>query len=146
MNAPTSILSFLILFMSPPFSRQETVESQTLIISGPKVIFFTPTKAEVDSVMQLEGAEIADVVDEYNYAAGKAAYYLSIVKIPAVFTTSQIVVFKLARNRVLRFDRRKISDPVGMILSDGDQEPRLIAGPREDSQLVSEINRFFHIQ
>lgn len=136
----------LLLSLVSPGSQQETQTEQPLVISGPKVIFFSPTKAEVDSIVRDEGLEITDLLDEYEYVTGKVAYYLSAVKIPFEFTDRTVVLIKLSKNRVRRFDRRQVADPVGMILTDGEQEPRLVVGPQEDPQLISEVNGFFHIE
>ena len=125
--------------------QQPAVENP-LVVTGAKVIFFAPMKAEVDSIVANEGLEITDVLDDYDFATGKVAYYLTSLKIPCAFTDRQVILFKLSHNRVRRFDRRLIADPMGMILTDGEQEPRLIAGPREEPQLISEINTFFHIE
>ena len=67
------------------------------------------------------------------------------ITIGVEFTESRVILVKLSRNRVRRIDRNHLTDPVGMVLTDGEQEPRLIAGPRDDAQLISEINSFFHI-
>lgn len=141
--------SFLVtLFLSLPFTmgvRQQTDQSP-LVITGAKVVFFTPTQAERDSIVQQEGLEIDDIIDDYNLSSGKAAVYLGTLKVPVEYSSSRWIIFRLGKKSVRQFDRKVVPDVVGMILSDGVQVPRLIGGPREPQQLISEINEFFHIK
>jgi len=138
-----ALMATLLLSAIRPLQSGPT--EQPLVVTGPKVIFFHPTKTEVDSVIRNGGLEITDILDDYDFASGRAAYYLSMITIGVEFTESRVILVKLSRNRVRRIDRNHLTDPVGMVLTDGEQEPRLIAGPRDDAQLISEINSFFHI-
>lgn len=114
--------------------------------SGASVIFFSPPRAERDSIAQAEGLEIDDILDDFQYASGKAAVYLGTHRIPVAFTSDARIVVKLRNGRMHTFDRRTVSGLVGMILTDGLQEPRLVAGVAPYGEVVSQIDAFFHLK
>jgi hypothetical protein len=142
-----SSLVTLVLLPLLPF-RQQTVKEDTsqAPINGPAVVFFGPTKAEGDSLVQLSGLELADVFDEFDLAAGKVAVYAKNHGIPVQFTTSPMTLLKLPDKKIRAVDRRTIPEYVGMILADGVQEPRIVAGITDERRLYAEINEFFKLK
>ena len=135
---------FLLLFFIPSFASPQTADDP-LRISGLRVLFFGPSRAERDSLARGEGLEIDDVMDDFNYYAGKAAVFLSRAGIPAEFTESRVVIVKTGTAKFRTFDRRSIQEPVGMILTDGVHEPRLVPGRGTDRDLILEISEYFHL-
>ena len=138
--------STILLFFLPlaPFCHAQE-ERSPIVVTGPIVVFFGPTKSEGDSITQSEGLDIANMLDDFDLASGRTSVYLSRKKIPYRFTTSPTMYVKLSSGKVRRFDRKAIPDLVGMILSDGQQEPRLVSGSAGEQALVSQINDFFRI-
>ncbi len=136
------LMSSLLLL---PFVGRAQQEASSLVVQGPMVVFFEPTKAEGDSITQSEGLDNAAMLDDYELASGKTAVYLSRKKIPYQYTTSQTIYVKLSNGKVRRFDRKAIPDLVGMILSDGVKEPRLVSGSAAEQALIFQINDFFRI-
>jgi hypothetical protein len=108
-------------------------------------VFFGPSRAERDSIARDEGLEIDDLLDDFNYNAGKAAVYLSRAGIPSEFTESRIVIVKTGGAQFRTFDRKSIPDPVGMVLTDGFHEPRVVPGRGTDRDLLIEIKDYFHL-
>lgn len=138
------LLGLLPIVFVQTGSAQEAKPQET--IAGSAVIFFGPTKEEGDSLVQLSGLDLADVFDDFDLAAGKSAVYAGRREIPVHFTTSPAVFVKLSTGKIRRFDRRMVPEHVGMILTDGFQEPRILAGITDERRLTVEINEFFNIK
>ena len=139
-----SIVS-LSLVAAGQCAGQEKNDVSATALQGPGVVFFGPTKAEGDSIARAEGMDIADMLDEFDLASGKTAVYLGSKKIPYQFTTKRSILVKVSSGKVWRFDRKAIPDLVGMILSDGVQEPRSVSGSGEANALIHQVNDFFRI-
>jgi hypothetical protein len=135
---------FLLLFLFPSFASAQTADAP-LRVNGPRVVFFTPSRAERDSIARSEGLEIDDVMDDFNYYAGKTAVFLNRARIPAEFTESRTVIVKIGAATFRTFDRKSIQDPVGMILTDGFHEPRVVPGRGTDRDLILQISEYFHL-
>jgi len=132
----------LVLF---PCHARAQAPAGPLYVSGVRVVFFGPSRAERDSIAADEGLEIDDLLDDFNLNAGKAAVFLSREGIPTEFTESRFIIVKTGTGQTRTFDRRSIPDPVGMILTDGFHEPRVVPGRGTDRDLLIEIREYFHL-
>jgi len=139
------VLIALLNLAIVPFSQKPDIQSFAQII-GPKVVFFEPGERERDSLALIEGLELADELDDFDYYTGKASVYLNGLKIPVVYVTNPVILVRIGEHTVRRFERNAIPEPVGMILTDGVQEPRLVPGIGTDEELIAEIKRFFHLK
>ena len=135
---------FLLLVLAPSFAVTQTPDAP-LRVNGLRAVFFAPSRAERDSIARGEGLEIDDVMDDFNFYAGKAVVFLNHAGIPAEFTDSRIVIVKIGTAGFRTFDRRSMPDPVGMILTDGVHEPRVIPGQGTDRDLILQIREYFHL-
>jgi len=119
---------------------------QTLTVSGPCVVFFSPTRAERDSIANSEGLEIDDLLDDFNLSAGKTAVYLSRFGLRTEFTEARTVIVRIAGGSARTFDRRSIPDPVGLLLVDGVNAPRLVPGRGTERDFILAVNEYFRLQ
>jgi hypothetical protein len=117
-----------------------------LQVSGVHVVFFGPARAERDSIARMEGLEIDDIIDDFNLSAGKTAVFLNHAGIPSEFTESRFIIVKVGQATFRTFDRWSIQDPVGMILTDGVREPRVVPGRGTDRDLLIEIREYYHLE
>jgi hypothetical protein len=140
-----TVMLAVLRVLIPAQVSPQPVEAKSLEVSGVRIILFGPTRAERDSIAQGEGFEIDDVLDEFALASGKVAVYAATLKIPVVTTESTQIHVRLDRGRVRPFDRKGFSGLVGMILTDGIQEPRLVPGGGSGRELITAIQEFFHI-
>ena len=134
----------LLLFVGASVAAAQASDAP-LRVSGVRVVFFGPARAERDSLAQAEGFEIDDLLDDFNLYAGKTAVFLSRTGIPSEFTESRTVIVKVGTATFRTLDRRSIPDPVGMILTDGFHEPRVVPGRGTDRDLILEIREYFHL-
>jgi hypothetical protein len=135
---------FLLLFLAPSSLSAQTADAP-LRVHGPCVVFFGPSRAERDSIARGEGLEIDDIMDDFNLNAGKVAVFLRRAAIPSEFTESRIVIVMTGAVTSRTFDRSSIEDPVGMILTDGLHEPRVVPGRGTDRDLLLQISEYFHL-
>jgi hypothetical protein len=114
-------------------------------VNGVHVVFFGPSRAEHDSIAASEGLEIDDVLDDFNLYAGKVAVFLRRTGISAESTESRLIIVKIGASTYRTIDRRSLEDPVGMILSDGVHEPRIVPGRGTDRDLILQIREYYHL-
>jgi hypothetical protein len=145
MTLATFIITMLLTTGSGQIGEKQS-EQTPLQVSGARVVFFGPTRPERDSIAAMDGLEVDDVLDDFNYYTGKVAVYLSGQKIPFEFTTSTIILVRVDKSKFRTFDRKEVPELVGMILTDGIQEPRLVRGAGTERDLIAEIVEFFHLR
>ncbi len=139
-----AILALLPLIV-PQVIVQRSGPSE-LLVTGPKVVFFGPTRAERDSIIRTEGIVAGATFDDFDYYTGKANAYLKGRRIPAEFSTHSVIILKIGDRGIRKIERKTIPDYIGVILTDGVQEPRLIQGIATDEELIGEINDFFQFK
>jgi len=140
---PMTTLLLASLFALP---QQLEKNPAQLLVSGPRVVFFSLSETERDSIARMEGLEIDDVLDDFNYTTGKVAVALHRRGITVDFTTAPVILVKLANGKVRRFERRQASDPVGMVLTDGVREPQFLPGMGTEQELLTTIQEFFGVK
>jgi hypothetical protein len=118
----------------------------TLVVTGPRAVFFSLSRTERDSIARSEGLEIDDVLDDFNLEAGRAAVALGRLGIRTEFTECSTVVVRIGARIAHTFDRRALGDPVGMILFDGVHDPRYYGGQGTEADMIQEAREYFHIR
>jgi len=114
--------------------------------AGPRVIFFSPTTAERDSIIRLEGTDIAQLLDDFDYYAGRAGSFLRQNRIRAEFTSDALIPVRAREARIRLVERGKLEDIFGAILTDGVQEPRVLSGVVNDEEFVAEVRGFYRLK
>lgn len=137
-----TILTFLPLVLLQIVPQR--ADRSELQVTGPKVVFFGPTRAERDSIIRAEGVEVGAIFDDFDYYTAKANTYLKNRGVPTEFSTQTVIMVKIGDRGLRKIDRKTIPDFLGVILTDGVQEPRLLQGIATDEELIGEINEFFH--
>jgi hypothetical protein len=115
-------------------------------VTGAKVVFFGPTAAERDSIIRIEGLGTAQLLDDFDYYAGKVSAFLRGRGIMVQHTTAALIVVGLEDNKTRRIDRRTTPDALGAIITDGRQEPRLMPAECTDEELIAECKEFFRLK
>jgi hypothetical protein len=137
------------LVLVPLLLGQLTPASQVpsqLVVNGVRVVFFGPTPSERDSIIRVEGLAAAQLFDDFDYYGGKASAFLRTRGIDVQQTTAGMISVGLGDNKVRKIDRRSTPDAMGVILTDGKQEPRLMPGEFTDEELIAECKDFFRLK
>lgn len=119
---------------------------QEITVSGRAVVFVAPADAERDSLVRADGLEMARLLDDFDYYAGRASTFLRQRRIRVESTTSPSVVVRLGDGRQRRLERRLLDDVFCVVLTDSLQEPRLITGVLSDEELIAEFKDFFRLK
>ncbi len=136
-------LSLIILEILLVGAGQTRPAPATCVVTGPAVVFYSPTAAERDSIIRADGLDQAELFDDFDYSAGKAAAFLKGRNIPLKLTSVPIIVVQYGQKKSRTLERAKAPDIIGIILTDGAQEPRLIPGLVTDEELITEVEVFF---
>ena len=113
---------------------------------GPRVVFYSPTMAERDSIIRLEGTDIAQLLDVFDYFAGRASSYLRLNRIRAEFTSDPLIPVRAREARIRIVERGKLEDIFGAILTDGIQEPRVLSGVVNEEEFTAEVRSFYRLK
>jgi hypothetical protein len=114
--------------------------------AGPRVIFYSPTMAERDSIIRIEGPDIAQLLDDFDYYTGRASSYLRQNIIRAEFTSDPLISVRGREARIRILERVKLEDFFGAILTDGLQEPRVLPGVVAEDEFVAEVRNFYRLK
>jgi hypothetical protein len=113
---------------------------------GPRVVFYSPTMAERDSIIRLEGIDIAQLLDDFDYYAGRGSSFLRQHRIRAEFTSDTLIPVRGREARIRLLERAKLEDIFGAILTDGIQEPRVLPGVVSDEEFIAEVRSFYRLK
>jgi hypothetical protein len=102
--------------------------------------------AERDSIIRVEGVEIAQLLDDFDYYAGRASSFLRQNRIRAEFTSDPLIPVRTREARIRLFERAKLEDIFGAILTDGVQEPSVLPGVPTDEEILAEIRSFYRLK
>jgi hypothetical protein len=143
-------MNVFLLIAVLPFAAPQIAKSPAnppaLVVTGPRVVFFGPEQTERDSIIHVEGIDAGQVFDDFDYYSGKVGSYLKRRGVGVIITTSPVIVVQFGDKLVRAIERKKLQDFVGIILTDGVQEPRLYLGVSSDEELVSECAQFFKLK
>jgi len=110
------------------------------------VIFYSPTMAERDSIIRLEGPDIAQLLDDFDYYAGRGGSFLRHNGIRAEFTSDPLIPVRAREARIRLVERGKLEDIFGALLTDGVQEPRVLSGVVNEEEFVAEVRSFYRLK
>lgn len=114
--------------------------------AGPRVVFYSPTTAERDSIINLEGTDIAQLLDDFDYYAGRASSFLRQHSIRVEFTSDPLIPMRAREARIRIVERGKLEDIFGAILTDGIQEPRVLSGVVNEEEFAAEVRSFYRLK
>jgi hypothetical protein len=143
-SPPVCTAIFLVVCLILPLQTGPTRPS--LPPPGPRVIFYSPTMAERDSIIHVEGAEIAQLLDDVDYYTGRASSFLRQHGIRAEFTSDPLIPVRGRDARIRVFERAKLEDIFGALLTDGVQEPRVLPGVVNEDEFVAEVRSFYQLK
>lgn len=113
---------------------------------GPRVIFYSPTMAERDSIIRIEGPDIAQLLDDFDYYTGRVSSFLRQHLIRVEFSSDSLIAARAREARIRLFERAKLGDIFGAILTDGVQEPRVFPGLVNEDEFVAEVRNFYRLK
>ncbi|AMM52610.1 hypothetical protein TH61_17445 [Rufibacter sp. DG15C] len=119
--------------------------SDTLVIKGKSVVFFTLSQTEYDKIVKEKGEDsgINEVISDFEYYAYEIKDTLEKAGFNTVITTSQTFAV-INSNGEKKFINRDLKEgKVGILLFDGIKEPTLDYGLRTDIDYLSVVREYF---
>jgi len=145
MRILTKLTAITLILLSLSAAHGSTADD-TLNISGKSVVFFGPTQSEYDALNEDIQSEMNEVLTDFYYYNEKVLPFLNRNKIREFFTDKAIITIQLTGTEIRSFRRQDFKQAVGMIMSDGRQEPKVYLGVATDIDLLKMFEDFFSLE
>lgn len=129
--------SFQAFAESCPGKSQETV-----IVTGRMVVFYALSQTQLDLLSQDDQEAYNELLSDFYEYTGRLGPYLDKHGIKHILTGSRYIEVKAGR-KTHCYDKTKFEEEVGVILSDGRKQPKVIPGLFTDSEVVSTIAKYY---
>lgn len=141
-----SIILVLFILAVYAFADQSGNNKDTLYIGGKAVVFFGPSQAEYMSMTdQQKDAIDEDLYNFYHYR-GKVLSYLELNEIQEFQTAKSKIEIQLDGNESVIYRRKDMGHVVGIIMTDPQQEPKVLIGVYNNSALISTFEEYFGLE
>lgn len=141
-----SIILVLFILAVYAFADQSGNDKDTLYIEGKAVVFFGPSQAEYVSMTdQQKDAIDEDLYNFYHYR-GKVLSYLELNEIQEFQTAKSKIEIQLDGNESVIYRRKDMGHVVGIIMTDPQQEPKVLIGVYNNSALISTFEEYFGLE
>ncbi len=139
------ILASLIGLMiaAPVLAQAGGMDKDFLSVSGKAVVFFGPSQPEYLSMTDPEKNAIDEALYDFYHYRSKVLDYLKANNIQEFSTAKREIHVQLNGTGRIILKRRNLNHVVGVIMTDGQQTPRIFLGPATDANLISMFVEFF---
>jgi hypothetical protein len=136
---------FLLVVAIPVGWGQSTAVEDTLYVSGKAVVFFGLSQSEYLAMTHEQKDAIDEELYDFYHNRGEVSPFLASNAIEAISTARLNIQVQLEGNQSITYFRRDFDRVVGLILTDGRQEPLVLLGPAAVSDLIAQFEEFFGI-
>jgi hypothetical protein len=119
--------------------------SDVLEIKERAVVYFFPTKAEVEIIIS-NNEDYGAVLDDYFYYQNNMVDYLKQHSIKLYSSSHSVIKAFYEGGKYIEFNRKKDISKIGYILVDGSKKPKILFGVYTGIDLMFELQPFFNIQ
>ena len=144
MRIVTVILVLLIMGV-PAFAGQTETHEDAFRVSGKAVVFFGPSSAEYLSMSDKEKDKIDQLLYDFYHHRGRVLPFLELNAIEGSSTDRAKILIELDDNKSIIYDRKDLGQVVGLIMTDGHQEPKVFLGAPTDSQIIDMCYKYFDL-
>jgi hypothetical protein len=135
----------LLVVAIPVGWGQSTAVEDTLYVSGKAVVFFGLSQSEYLAMTHEQKDAIDEELYDFYHNRGEVSPFLASNAIEAISTARLNIQVQLEGNQSITYFRRDFDRVVGLILTDGRQEPLVLLGPAAVSDLIAQFEEFFGI-
>ena len=139
-----AILALLIIAV-PVFAGQTGVPEDTLNVSGKAIVFFVPAWAEYVSMSDKEKDKIDQMLYDFYHYRGKVLPFLELHNIQEFSTAHPKIQIQFDDNRRITYFRSGFDRVVGLIMTDGQHEPKIFLGAATDSNIIDMCYEYFDL-
>ena len=144
MRSIYSVLIFLIITV-PVFAGQTDTPEDILKVSGKAVVFFGPAWAEYVAMSDEEKDKIDQMLYDFYHYRGKVLPFLEFHNIQEFSTARPKIQVQLANDKKVVYFRSGFDKVVGLIMTDGHQEPKIFLGATTDSNIIDLCYEYFDL-
>ncbi len=135
----------LLVVAIPACWGQSAVVEDTLYVSGKAVVFFGPSQSEYLSMTDQEKDAIDEELYDFYHYRGKVLPFLTSHAIQDLPTARLKIQIQLAGNESIIYSRKDFDHVMGLILTDGRQEPEILLGAATKAELISLFKEYFDL-
>jgi len=137
----------MLLLMTAPVSAEQGENNENnFAISGRAVVFFGPAWDEYVALTDQD----KDAIDEelYDFAHNRSVVrpYLEANGIRESFTSSENIRIQIDSGEIITYFRSELNHTFGLIMTDGQNEPKVFLGAATPSELKSMFQAYFGLQ
>ena len=129
----------------PVISVQGAAAEDTLYVSGKAVVFFGPSQSEYLSMSDEQKDAIDEELYDFFHNRGEVSAFLAENSIQQISTGQLKIQVQLSENKSITYLRRDFDRLVGMILTDGRQEPMVLLGAAAVPDMLAEFEDYFDL-
>jgi hypothetical protein len=135
---------FILLFMAAAvLARQSVSAADTIDIRGKAVVFFGPSWDEYVALPEKDKDAIDQELYDFAHYRLQVLSYLQENGIQAINTTSKNIRIQIDPNEVIYYARSDFDHVFGLIMTDGQSEPKVFLGAATTPQLKSMFEEYF---
>ena len=136
--------AMLLLIMTiPVLSEQSATSEDTLYVSGTAVIFFGPSQSEYLAMTHEQKDAIDEELYDFYHNRGEVRPFLTANTIQEFSTVRLKIQIQLDGYQNITYFRKDFDSVVGLILTDGRQEPRIMLGAVNVSDMIALFEEYF---
>jgi len=133
----------LLVVAIPVGWGQSSAVEDTLSVSGKAVVFFGPSQDEYLAMTHEQKDAIDEELYDFYHNRGEVSPFLATNAIQEISTARLNIQVQLEGNQSITYFRRDFDHVVGLILTDGRQEPLILLGTAAVSDLIAQFEEYF---
>jgi hypothetical protein len=138
---------FILLLMAASVTAEQGgKDAKSIYVSGRAVVFFAPSWDEYVALPEKDKDAIDEALYDFAHSQLQVLSYLEANGIQGISTASQNIQIQIAPNEVIYYLRSDFDYPFGLIMTDGQNEPKIFMGAASESELKSMFAEFFSLQ
>ena len=140
-----SAILALVIVAAPASAGQTDTHEDALRVSGKAVVFFGPSQAEYLTMSDKDKNEIDELLYDFHHNRQKVLPFLELNAIEGPSTARSKILIELDDNKSAIYHRKDLGQIVGLIMTDGHQQPKLFLGAPTDSQIIDMCYEYFDL-
>lgn len=117
----------------------------TVRVEGRMAVFYALSQAELDSLSPEDQEAYNELLSDFYEYSGRLGRNLDKYGIKHILTGSRYVEVKAGR-KTYCYDKTKLEEEVGVILSDGRKQPKVIPGLFTDAEVMPTVAKYYSLK
>lgn len=117
----------------------------TVRVEGRVAVFYSLSQVELDSLSSEDQEAYSELLSDFYEYTGRLGRNLDKHCIKHILTGSRFIEVKAGR-KVYCYDKTKLEEEVGVILSDGRKQPKVIPGLFTDSEVMPTVTKHYSLK